>query len=601
MAITKTKFINYLRCPRYVSLEKIKKENLNSKISIEEYRKEQENEHISELLGSMDLKESKDEHLLTMLPYYNEVEILAGTIAPKYFKGTFKFSRNTYNQKCFDTVINGIRYMCYVDIYNDSEETFNIIECKATTDKKYIELEYNGYSIFKKDEKGIYRLLEYFDIDIEKYMPKDIYEKQREKLFDKYSTPGHYVYDLAIQRFIIDSDLNKHDDRKSGFFLAVLNSKYIFNGKYEKGKPIYDEIDGEDIISFIDLTPITSEYKKIIENETKKLEKYLNENELETKVGKYCERNKPYKCKYCDICYKNLPKEHSIFSYIDSHFGFKKGDKTYMVYDLINEGKVGMLDIDNSYLTRKKNIIQRKSVEKNTPYVNVKKIKDGLSQIKYPIYHLDFETFPCPLPRFKGESPYTQSVFQFSLHIEKSKGVCDKEKDHFGYLADNNKDQREKLVKYMCELIGDGTVMVYNDSFEKSRIKELAEIFPEYREKLLKINSQIFDLMDIVKTRSKLYISLGYSPEEAKMINYYNPSMDGSYSIKKILPIFSDLSYKDMEVSNGVEAMITYAKFPNMDKEEFKYKYQKLVEYCCQDTYAMFKVLEGLRKIINVK
>ena len=42
------------------------------------------------------------------------------------------------------------------------------------------------------------------------------------------------------------------------------------------------------------------------------------------------------------------------------------------------------------------------------------KIIDGLKQLKYPIYHLDFETFPCPLPRYSGEKPYTQSVFQFS-------------------------------------------------------------------------------------------------------------------------------------------------------------------------------------------
>ena len=123
MAITKTKFINYVRCPRYVALDDLKKEKLDSMITIEEYKKEEELEHITELLSGMfdsegnDLIDIKNEHLETMLPYYNKVEILAGEIASKYFDGSFKFSKSTYNQESFDAVIDNIRYLCYVDIF----------------------------------------------------------------------------------------------------------------------------------------------------------------------------------------------------------------------------------------------------------------------------------------------------------------------------------------------------------------------------------------------------------------------------------------------------------------------------------------------------
>ena len=34
MAITKTKFINYSRCPRYVSLDDLKKEKLDSMVLV---------------------------------------------------------------------------------------------------------------------------------------------------------------------------------------------------------------------------------------------------------------------------------------------------------------------------------------------------------------------------------------------------------------------------------------------------------------------------------------------------------------------------------------------------------------------------------------
>ena len=285
---------------------------------------------------------------------------------------------------------------------------------------------------------------------------------------------------------------------------------------------------------------------------------------------------------------------------MNNNFGFKNNNIKYSIYDFINEGKVSMLDVPDEFLNREKNKIQKECVISGKPYVNEKKIKDGIKQITYPLYHLDFETFPCPLPRYKGERPYSQSVFQFSLHIEKKPGVCDKQKDHYGYLAPDHKDHRLDLVKYMCELIPeDKMVLVYNDSFEKTRLKELAYIFPEYKDKLLKIRNNVFDLMNIVKTKSSLYESLGYSKEEAKMFNYYHPDMDGSFSIKKVLPLFSNLTYKGMEVANGVEAMVTYASFPKLLPLDYKHKYQKLVEYCMQDTYAMVEVLNGLKDSVK--
>ena len=608
MAITKTKFINYVRCPRYVALDDLKKEKLDSMVTIDEYKKEEELEHISELLGGMfdddgnDLIDVKNEHLETMMPYYNKVEILAGEIASKYFKGKFKFSKSTYNQESFDAVIDNIRYLCYVDVYNENKDNINIIEVKATTTKKYLDLGSKDYSIFKKGKDGIYYLLEDLNLNIEDYMPLKVYERNRDKLFDRYTACGHYIYDIAVQRFIIENDLKSHNENKNvRYYLAVLNSNYVFDGKYENGEAVYGTINGEDIIAYIDVTSITKDLMDQIYLDSKKVKGYIDDLDgSRVPLGIYCEYKKTVKCKYCKLCFDILPEKHSILSYINNNFGFKKDNIKYDTFDLINAGKVSMLDISDDMLNREKNKVQKDAVISGKPYMNENKIKDGIKQITYPLYHLDFETFPCPLPRYKGERPYTQSVFQFSLHIEKEPGICDKVKDHYGYLAPDHLDHRLDLIKYMCELIPDDKmVLVYNDSFEKSRLKELAYIFPEYRDKLLKIRDNVFDLMNIVKTKTSLYESLGYSKEEAKMFNYYHPDMDGSFSIKKVLPLFSDLTYKGMEVGNGVEAMVTYASFPKLLPLDYKHKYQKLVEYCMQDTYAMFAVLDGLRK--NVK
>lgn len=144
MAVTKTKFINYVRCPRYVALDDLNINKLESNISLKEYKEEEQEERINELLGDMydedgdDILTVKDEQLEVMLPYYNEVEILAGSLANKYFKGSFIYAYDTKEQESFDAVINGIRYLCYVDIYNEvDEDNFNVIEVKATTSKNF--------------------------------------------------------------------------------------------------------------------------------------------------------------------------------------------------------------------------------------------------------------------------------------------------------------------------------------------------------------------------------------------------------------------------------------------------------------------------------
>ena len=85
-----------------------------------------------------DLIDVYNAHLEVMLPYYNKVELLAGKLAPSYFKGSFKYSSDTLQQESFDFKSNGIRYLCYVDIYNQVDDYFNIIEVKATTSKKYL-------------------------------------------------------------------------------------------------------------------------------------------------------------------------------------------------------------------------------------------------------------------------------------------------------------------------------------------------------------------------------------------------------------------------------------------------------------------------------
>lgn len=623
MAITKTNFIEYTRCPRYVALEEVRREKLEADISYKDYKKEEEQDILKELLAGMyededytvDTTIKINKQLEAMMPYYKQVEMEAGRLTNKYFQGKSVYAAETSNQESFEFNKNGIKYICYIDIYNEVNKDINIIEVKATTSSKYEGLKSNHkkgekYSIFHFDIlRNCYILKdEITGYDIESEMPLEKYQEKREKLFDRWSDVGGYVFDLAIQRFFLEGEYkasnNSEKLKNIHYYLAVLNHNYVFDGTYKNKKAVYEKDEsGNEIVVFIDLTKVTEEYQDIIASLEERLESYVfNLNAQKCNMGVFCERKKTKECPYLSaICGKDIPKKNSSLNYLNNGFGFKTLDGERLKgLELINAGYINMLDIPEEWIVSKKHHIQRDALRFNNEYIDYEKIKAGIDCLEYPIYHLDFETMPCPMPRFKGEKPYIQSPFEFSLHIEREPGVCDKEKDNYIFLAKTfDNDEREELVKALVKYIdpSKGTLFAQNVAFEKGRIKELSEIFPEYKKPLMAMYDRGFDLMWLVNTKADLYEELGFDKERASLPNYYNKDLSGSYSIKKTLPVFSDLSYSNLTVKNGTDAIVAYATYNKMTKEEFELYYEALKIYCQQDTWAMVVILDALRKL----
>lgn len=606
--ISKTRFVNLVRCPRYAALEDIHRNKEKAIVSFESLIEEENEAKKTALLDFMydeegeDLIDVEDVQLDTMMPYYNHIEVLSGKAIENKFGKNVTYNLDTFKQKRFEVFIGDYKFYCFLDGYQPTEKAFNVFETKATTSKKFLDLGYSEdkefHSVFGRTPEGVLMLKERLGIPFNEAK----YSKSIQKLYDPYSAQGRYVYDLAFQRFVIEKYLESVglDVQKEeiNYYLVVLNGEYVYDGKVDQqGKPDYDD----NIMVFIDLTDVTASLLPQITRDVKQVASYLDALDADPcTLGKHCQRKDLKQCKFFPVCWGHVPEKNSIFTYIGSHNGFKDPNGVkHERFELINQGLVRLEDIPYAWLNREENRIQRDVVESQTPFYHYKKITRGVQTLKYPIYHLDFETFPCPLPRFFGEKPYSQSLFQYSIHIERKPGVCDKHQDHYGYLAKDHHDCREDLIKNMLDVIlpDGGSVLVYNQSFEKTRLKEMAELFPQFKDRLYDLIDRLFDLMHIVKKHKDLYLSLGFSLEEAKLINFYHEDLNGSYSIKKVLPLFSHLTYKGMAVSNGNEALTTYARFPFMEPAEFQMKYQDLVEYCKQDTWAMYEILHALRKL----
>lgn len=642
MYISKTRFMNWTRCPMCFPMELQHNPMGMSDIDVERERRE---EMLSELAAGTTSSEGDDDEeefdatpgpeLEALLPYYKKVEDEALKIAKKYFEGCFIADGHVNKQKLFEYERNGHTYRCYVDIYNENDDEINVIEVKATTNSKYL-LRYNKegkpegfvfsdvaprkkggskYCMFVK-EGNFWRLnkaASMLTVDALKN-----YEEKKKKLFDRFSDEGKYPHDVAFQRFVIENALRKAgDDRKVNYYLAVLNSEYVYDGTVDAvGACVYNKVDDQEIVTFYDMNEITEEYQPAILGEIALLESYISaphNTSVKVDVGQWCAWGKNTECVFWKHCYQTLrgvPETNSANKYLNSHQSFKD----YGIvgkYQLINEGYCKFDDVPANWLKSENQKIQRDCYDNGTEYVDKDKMRYWFGQLEYPIYHFDFETFPCPLPRFSGENPYRQSVFEFSLHIERKPGVCDKVNDNLIFLnTECFDDEREDLVKAIVkhfEFNEDGTLhgtmLAQYTSFERGRLKELANLFPKYSAKLLAICEKSADLMDLLKTKEEYY-KLGFDKERAKTINYYHRDLSGSYSIKKTLPVLvPSLTYQGMNVGNGVQAYITYINYdstnPTFDIMHTKSERCKaLSEYCQQDTWAMVEILRAVRRKI---
>ena len=617
------------------------KHNPTGNVDIDEERERRE-EMLGELaesikestMGGTEFSEDDDEkfdnasspELEALLPYYDQVEAEALKVAKKYFTGTFK------TQWLFKYDLHGHTYRCYVDIYNENENEINIIEVKATTNKKYLYWKdkkdknkglffsdaYGGepYPLFIKD-KNILRFNEVAG-KVNDYASEKFTEKKK-SLLDKYSKVGKYPYDLAFQRFVIEHRLRElGDNRPVNYFLAILNSEYVYDGATdENGKCIYDTTDGQEIITFIDLNETTKAYQTKILEEIAYLESYIStphDVNIKVNVGKHCAWGENTECLFYKHCFeklRNVPRTNRANNYVYCQGKFKEGDIKNK-YQLVNEGKWKFGDVPEAWLIKENHIIQRACYDNRIPdYVDKEKMKYWFDQLEYPIYHFDFEGFPCPLPRFKGERPYAQSVFEFSLHIERKEGICNKEKDNFIFLNEEYyNDERQALAKAIVDHFEynedgslKGTMLAQFTTYEKCRLEELAALYPEYRDKLLAIRDKSADLLDLLRTNKEFYKDA--FPERNDVINYYHKDLSGSYSIKKTLPVLvPTLTYEGMDVGNGVQAYIAYINYDS-DLPTFgtlKTKAERrdaLKRYCQQDTWAMVEILRAVREKIK--
>ncbi len=359
-----------------------------------------------------------------------------------------------------------------------------------------------------------------------------------------------YLEDIAVQQYVLAGS----GSPVSRAHLIHVDNRYVRQGP----------IDLKQLFRVVDVSSAVKPYLSSVPSQLEQMRAAIQGEMPCITIGPHC--NSPYPCDFAGHCWAHIPSP-SVF---DLERIGKKG------YELYQKGFLKLEDVPPERLNTRQ-LMQQQAWINKTNFIDIETVKGFLSSISLPLYFVDFETVSTAIPLFDNVRPYQQVPFQFSVHIIER---WDMPPVHKEYLATGVVGPQRKFVETLLSVIPDGVhVVVWNKAFEKTRLLELAELFPEYRERLVKISASLCDLMEPFRRR-----------------DIYHWQFQGSYSIKKVLPVLvPELSYDDLGIQSGEVASREWLRvLSTTDNEEQQRVHNQLRAYCQLDTYAMVRIFQTL-------
>lgn len=361
------------------------------------------------------------------------------------------------------------------------------------------------------------------------------------------SVKDYYYADAAIQTWVV---------QRSQLPITRVEIAHIDNSFVYPGHGVY-----QGLLKHVDVTEDISGLIDDVPRWIHEARATLDGTEPVALPGKQC--SQPYDCPFTAYC------SPPVAGYPPEILPYNRG----LADELRSEGYADLREVPEERLH---NDIHRRIwrvTRAGTPELNPQ-AGEQLRDLPYPRYYLDFETINPAVPIWTGTRPYMQVPFQWSCHIEHADGRL----EHRAYLAENGEDPRRHFIESLLETLGsDGPIFVYNIGFERSRMNELREPWPDFASGIDAAVDRLVDLYPITKA------------------NYYHPEMRGSWSIKAVVPtIDADLGYDNLQVGDGEAAQAAYLEMihPETDLARKQVLYDALLDYCQRDTLAMVKLAQ---------
>jgi hypothetical protein len=385
------------------------------------------------------------------------------------------------------------------------------------------------------------------------------------------------IHDVAFQKYVCENaGLNV-----GKCYVAHINKEYIKNGEIDPQQLfVLEDISGGVEQAYQANPKGANDLLKMnIEDRVNAIIDVISSEEPpgkhEDMIGQHCVKAKIYKnehaCPLKKKHWKHLP-QYNVFELCG---GWKKS------LELVEMGIKTIDKIPEDYELNDKQTIQKWCVETGEKYIDTAAIKGLLDTLEYPLRFMDFETRATAIPKFDGTKPYDQIPFQFGVHVQEKDGD---EIKPISFIDLEQGDPRLRFLENLKNAVGDeGSVIVQYEPFEKARLRELKEVFPQHSEWVDNLLERIVDIYPLFKNFS-----------------VHDKSQKGSASIKYVIPMMIGESYEDDAITNGLQAGVVYEHLISGEATSFELTEHKewLEHYCSgMDVGGMALVVEELKKI----
>lgn len=233
-------------------------------------------------------------------------------------------------------------------------------------------------------------------------------------------------------------------------------------------------------------------------------------------------------------------------------------------------------DVESAWTEPQTRMIQ--AVQTGKPWIDPEALHLKLDELRWPIAYVDFEFDPgMAVPRFAGTWPYARIPFQWSMHIQRSKGDQLEQPEPFLWLKPT--DPRQPFLDALLDALPEsGSIVVHSKNAELTVLRQLGHsLGTECAAQVAVIEPRLFDTVELLQA------------------GYYHPAQQGSYSIKKVAPALLGRGYEDLEIRDGMTAVVSWKKAidPATAAQMTPTLVSRLLEYCGRDTVLMHDIVEA--------
>ncbi len=362
-----------------------------------------------------------------------------------------------------------------------------------------------------------------------------------------------HLKDACFQMIVAERSGQKIDK----VIIAYLNSDYVRDG----------DISPDDLLKSEDVTDKVRAIEKETSDEIDNALHLLSQEDINRDGCSCIYKSRANHCDTFKYFNPNVP-ELSIYNLP------RLSDKKR--HELIASDMIDLHDVPADYKLTDNQKPVLLATHAGVPQVDKTAIANMLSDYQFPLYFFDYETYPSAIPIIDGLCPHQHLPVQYSLHVLQEDGAL----THTEFLQEDARLPLNLIEQMETDFGNVGSVVSWYASFEKTRNKEMAQLFPQKADFLNDINERMVDLMDIFKQA------------------YVDAHFGGSTSIKKVLPVICPhLGYDDFAVQSGTDAIDIWEKMISSSPKEAKKLAADLLEYCKLDTFAMVEIYRFLKAL----